>query len=87
MDLLRGIAVGFIAMAAYADVLEVWMVFVGGVIIGLYGAFFNPVVSYAIPDIVHRSKIVRANYVFGMVLSRRIRCFVSFDPDSDTSWI
>lgn len=69
MDLLRGIAVGLIAVAAYTDMLEVWMVFVGGVIIGMCGAFFNPAVSSVIPDIVHRSKIVQANSVFGMVHS------------------
>jgi len=69
MDLIRGVVISLIAIAAYTDRLEIWMVFAGGIAIGICGAFFNPAVSSVIPDIVHKTKIVQANSVFGMVQS------------------
>ncbi len=67
MDLIRGIFVVFIGIASYRGFIEIWMVFVAGVIIGVCGAFFNPAVSSIIPDIVDKRKLVQANSAFSIV--------------------
>jgi DHA3 family macrolide efflux protein-like MFS transporter len=67
MDTVRGAAVVAVAVAAFAGFLQVWMVFVVGVILGVCGAFFSPGVNSIIPDITARDKIVQANSVFGML--------------------
>ena len=66
-DIIRGLAVVFLAAAAYMGFIEIWMVFVTGIILGLGGAFFSPTVNSAIPDLVPPSKIMAANSVIGMV--------------------
>jgi MFS family permease len=67
MDVIRGAAVALIATVAIAGFLQVWMVFVVGVILGVCGAFFSPAASSAIPDITAKTKIVQANSVFSMI--------------------
>lgn len=67
MDIMRGVAVVSVGVAAFAGFLHVWMVFAAGVIIGLCGAFFFPAVSSVIPDITAKSRIVQANSVFSML--------------------
>ena len=42
MDLLRGITIILVALAALMGFLELWMVFVAGIILGVGGAFFGP---------------------------------------------
>lgn len=69
MDAIRGAAVVAVGIAAFAGLLQVWMVFAAGIIIGLCGAFFFPAVSSVIPDITARSKVVQANSVFSMLQS------------------
>jgi DHA3 family macrolide efflux protein-like MFS transporter len=68
-DLIRGLAVVFVAVAAFQGWVEVWMVFVAGVIIGLGGAFFSPAVTSSLPDLVSREKLVQANSVYLIVYS------------------
>lgn len=67
MDVVRGAAVTAVGVAALAGVVEVWMVFGAGIVMGLGAAFFNPAVGSVLPDIVHRDNIVRANSFFSMV--------------------
>jgi DHA3 family macrolide efflux protein-like MFS transporter len=67
MDALRGLAIVFIGIAAYAGFIQIWMVFVAGIVISIGGAFFNPAVGSIIPDIVHKSKLVQANSVFSAI--------------------
>ncbi len=69
VDVLRGAAVVLVAVAAFTGVLQVWMVFAAGVILGLGGAFFTPAVSAVIPDITAKEKVVQANSVFSMLQS------------------
>ncbi|MBD3168109.1 MAG: MFS transporter [candidate division Zixibacteria bacterium] len=69
MDFIRGVAVVGVAIAAYAGTIEIWMVFAAGVVIGVCGAFFQPAVGSAIPDLVPKTKIVQANSFFGMIHS------------------
>jgi len=67
MDAMRGIAIVFIGIAAYTGFIQIWMVFVAGIVISLGGAFFNPSVGSIVPDIVPKSKLVQANSVFSMI--------------------
>lgn len=67
MDAIRGIFVVLVGIASYLGFIQIWMVFVAGVIIGACGAFFNPAVSSIIPDIVDKRKLVQANSVFSIV--------------------
>ena len=68
-DLIRGIFVTFVGIAAFMGFIQVWMVFVVGVINGLCSAFFNPSVSSVKPDLVHKSKIIKANSVTSIAQS------------------
>ncbi len=67
MDLIRGFAVLLIAIAAFMGILKIWMVFTVGIILGVCLAFFNPSVQSSLPDIVPRSKLVKANAAFSMI--------------------
>jgi MFS transporter, DHA3 family, macrolide efflux protein len=66
-DAIRGLAVVLLAVAAYQDALQIWMVFTAGIILSVGGAFFSPAVSSAIPDLVPQTKLVSANSVMGML--------------------
>lgn len=67
MDAIRGIFIVLIAIAAFAEILKVWMVFVAGIIISIGASFFNPAVSSSIPDIVPSDKLIKANSAFAMI--------------------
>ncbi len=66
-DAARGVVIVAVAAAAFAGVLDVWMVFAAGVILGLGGAFFGPAVISALPDIVPKAKLVKANSLFHLI--------------------
>jgi len=66
-DLVRAIAVIFVAVAAFQGWVQIWMVFAAGVIIGLCGAFFSPAISSSLPDLVPHSKLMQANSIYSMV--------------------
>jgi len=68
-DFIRGVFVTFIGIAALLGFIQVWMVFIVGIVIGLCGAFFNPSISSVKPDIVHESKLVQANSVSSLAQS------------------
>ena len=67
MDAIRGIFIVLVGIAAIAGVIQIWMVFAAGVILGICGAFFGPAVNSSIPDIVPKSQIVKANSAFSLV--------------------
>ncbi len=67
MDAIRGAGVVFVGVWGILGLLEVWMVFAVGAVLGACGAFFSPAASSAIPDITSKSKIVPANSVFAMI--------------------
>jgi DHA3 family macrolide efflux protein-like MFS transporter len=67
MDVIRGVIIGFIAAAAFMGTLKIWMLFGAGIGIGICTAFFNPAVSSSIPDITAKSRLIKANSVFGMI--------------------
>lgn len=66
-DAIRGVFIVGVAAAAFAGVLEVWMVFVAAVALGVCGAFFGPAVGSALPDIVPKAKLVKANSLFQLI--------------------
>ncbi|HVO39242.1 MAG TPA: MFS transporter [Spirochaetia bacterium] len=67
MDVARGVVVSAVGAAAIVGVLQIWMVFAAGVILGICGAFFSPAVGSVIPDITAPRKVVRANSVLSML--------------------
>jgi len=66
-DAARGVVIMGVAAAAFAGRLEVWMVFVAGVVLGLGGAFFSPAIISALPDVVPKAKLVKANSLFQLI--------------------
>jgi len=66
-DAARGVVIVGVAAAAFAGLLEVWMVFAAGVVLGLGGAFFGPAVISALPDVVPKAKLVKANSLFQLI--------------------
>ncbi len=67
MDVIRGLAVGFVGISAIYGFIQIWIVFVAGVVLGVCGAFFNPAATSVIPDIAGKSRIMQANSIFSMV--------------------
>lgn len=67
MDAIRGFSVLLIAFAAFSGILKIWMVLAVGIVLGISLSFFNPAVRSALPDIVPKSKLVKANAAFSMV--------------------
>ncbi len=68
-DFIRGIFVTFIGIAAIGGFIQVWMVFVVGIIDGLCAAFFDPAASSVKPDIVPEDKLMNANSVTSLAQS------------------
>jgi MFS family permease len=66
-DAVRGIFIIAIAIAALTNLLQIWMVFVAGIIISLGSAFFIPAGGSVIPDIVPTEKLIKANSAFSIV--------------------
>jgi len=66
-DLVRGLAVTLVGVAALRGIAQTWMLFAAAIVIGLGGAFFNPAVASSLPDIVRRDKLVQANSLFHMI--------------------
>ena len=69
MDVIRGLAVIFIGIAAIFGFIEIWMVFVVGIILSICSAYFDPAVGAVMPELVHPTKIMQANSFFGMLQS------------------
>lgn len=66
MDLIRGITIIIVAIAAIMGLLQLWMVFLAGIILGIGGAFFGPAVMSVLPQMVPRDKLTNANSLFGV---------------------
>jgi len=67
MDLVRGIVITAVGIAAILGFVQIWMVFAAGVTLGICAAFFNPTVGSTVPDIVPRDKLIQANSALNMV--------------------
>ena len=62
-DLIRGIVITSVGILALMGYIQVWMVFVIGILSGVCQAFFGPAVSALRPEIVNESRIIKANSV------------------------
>lgn len=66
MDLIRGFTIILVAIAAIMGILQLWVVFLGGIILGIGGAFFGPAAMSVLPQMVSKDKITNANSLFGL---------------------
>lgn len=66
MDIIRGITIILVAIAALMGFLQLWMVFLAGIILGIGGAFFGPAAMSVLPQMVPKDKITNANSLFGV---------------------
>ncbi|MDS0527429.1 MFS transporter [Clostridium sp. SHJSY1] len=69
MDLIRGLSIMVISIAAFKGMLAIWEVFAAGIILSICGAVFRPGVNSSIPDIVPISKLEGANSMLSMATS------------------
>lgn len=51
----------------YDIALKVWMVVFAGIIVGICRCFFNPTINSILPDIVPKSKLLKANSVISLI--------------------
>lgn len=65
-DVIRGIVISFVGVAAVMNFIQIWMVLMGGIVLGICGSFFNPAVQSSIPDLVPKDKLVKANSTFSL---------------------
>jgi MFS transporter, DHA3 family, macrolide efflux protein len=68
-DTISGVTILFIGIAAVMGFAQVWMVLVAGIIVGICSCFFNPTISSSIPDVVPKSKLLKANSIFSSISS------------------
>lgn len=66
-DVISGITVLFIGIAAITGFIQMWMVLMVGIIVGICSCFFNPTIDSSIPDIVPKSKLLKANSAFSLM--------------------
>jgi MFS transporter, DHA3 family, macrolide efflux protein len=67
LDLIRGVFVVFVGVAAIMGFIQLWMVFVAGIAIGTCGSFFSPASGSTLPDIVPKSMLMKANGALSVV--------------------
>lgn len=60
-DVVSGITVCIIGIATIIGCVEIWMVILAGIIVGICGCFFNPTINSAIPDVVPKNSLLKAN--------------------------
>ncbi|SHI93622.1 Predicted arabinose efflux permease, MFS family [Clostridium cavendishii DSM 21758] len=68
-DSICGITILFVGVAAIMGFIQIWMVLVAGIILDVCGCFFNPTTSSSIPDIVPKSKLIKANSIYSSITS------------------
>ncbi len=69
MDLIRGVFITAVGLAAIVGILEIWMVFSAGIILGICAAFFHPAAGSVLPDMVDKDDLIRANSAFAIIRS------------------
>ena len=60
-DMLRGALVALIATLAFAQVLEIWHVYIASMVFGFVEAFFQPAYTAIVPDLVPSASLPSAN--------------------------
>jgi MFS family permease len=66
-DMICAMTLLFTGMLAKLDLLQLWMVVSTGIIVGICGCFFNPTINSILPDIVPKSKLLKANSVVSLI--------------------
>jgi MFS transporter, DHA3 family, macrolide efflux protein len=66
-DLISGITILLIGIATMIGFIQIWMILVAGIIVGTCGCFFNPTINSSIPDVVPKSKLLKANSAFSSI--------------------
>lgn len=61
MDMIRGICIILVSIAAFKGIIAIWEVFAAGIILSVGGAIFRPGINSSVPDIVSSSKLQNAN--------------------------
>lgn len=61
MDMIRGVCIILISIAAFKGIIAIWEVFAAGVILSVGGDIFRPGINSSVPDIVSSSKLQNAN--------------------------
>ncbi|NRD76824.1 MFS transporter [Bacillus sp. BRMEA1] len=69
MDVIRGICIVLVALAAFQMVIKIWMVTIAGIVLGVCGAIFRPALNSVIPDLIPEAKIENATSAFSIVSS------------------
>lgn len=67
MDMIRGLSVLIISIAAFNNKISVWEVFLAGIILSICGAVFRPCVNSSVPDVVPNSRLENANSMLAIV--------------------
>jgi len=68
-DTISAITILFIGIAVATEFIQIWMIMVAGIVIGVCGCFFYPTFNSSIPDIVPKSKLLKANSIFSSINS------------------
>jgi MFS family permease len=69
MEAIRGACIILLAVLAYMDLAQIWMVIAAGILLSTCGAVFHPGIMSSVPDIVPKSKITNANSAFSIVMT------------------
>ncbi|OPJ61405.1 MFS transporter [Clostridium oryzae] len=67
LDMIRGICIVLLAVAANKGFIAIWMVFAAGILLSVCGAIFAPGIQAAVPELVPKSKVSNATSVFSVV--------------------
>ncbi|EPR12128.1 MFS transporter [Ruminiclostridium papyrosolvens] len=67
MDILRGVSIITLSVAAFKGVIAIWMVFATGILLSVCGAVFRPGVNSSVPDLVPKNKLAGANSMLAIV--------------------
>ncbi|HVN15727.1 MAG TPA: MFS transporter [Anaerolineales bacterium] len=60
-DFALGIIVAVVSVLAYTNLLEIWHIYVAGIVFGLAEAFFRPAYTAIVPDVTPREALTSAN--------------------------
>jgi DHA3 family macrolide efflux protein-like MFS transporter len=67
MDVIRGLLVLGVGIAALMGILKIWMVLVAGILLGASSAFFQPAAGSVLPDLVAKQHLMKANSAFAII--------------------
>jgi MFS family permease len=65
-DLIRGAVVTIVAVLAFAQLLEVWHIFIASLLFGLVDAFFQPAYTALVPEMTPPDALLSANSLTGL---------------------